>query len=164
MAARTLLVLLFGCATGGDSDQDQWIVYGILDTQNFLYDQQLVGLPVGPQDVTANCPLGGTVHIYGSTTQADQATVDLTFAMTECANTGEGYDLVFTGDTWMSGSFASTGYKALSTTSDSIEVFGTVASDPPEVDTTCDLAVTDRGEDGEASVVSGEWCGRSVYF
>jgi hypothetical protein len=33
-----------------------------------------------------------------------------------------------------------------------------------EVDEACDLAVTDRGEAGQQSVVSGEWCGRSVSF
>ena len=80
--------------------------------------------------------------------------------------TGSGYDLSFTGDVLFSGSFASTGYKALASTSDLLEVVGVVAADGEsvEVDEVCDLAVTDRGEAGQLSVVSGEWCGRSVSF
>lgn len=165
-AAACALALGACDATTSLSAVDEMVVYGALDTEIFLFDQQLVGMPTGAQDLTAACPLGGTVHIVGSTTSDTQATVDLVYTFADCGGTGSGYDLSFTGDVLFSGSFASTGYKALASTSDLLEVVGVVSADGEsvEVDEACDLAVTDRGEAGQQSAVSGEWCGRSVSF
>lgn len=156
-----------GCTTAAsDEGVDNMVVYAILDTQAFLYGQHLIGLPVGAQDVTGDCPLGGTVHFVGATSGDGGTSVDLVLTYADCANSGTGYDVTLTGDVAFSGSFRSTGYKALATTSDSLTVVGPVQGDTEavDVDETCALAVTDRGEDGEVSVVSGEWCGRDVYF
>lgn len=160
--AILLAVPLFGCAAAGEGDTDALVVYGILDTEIFLFDQNLVGQPTGAQDLTVDCPLGGTVHITGTTTSDTQATVDLTYDFSGCANSGSGYDLALTGAVLLSGSFDGTGYKALSSVSDSLAVIGSV--DAADVDDTCALAVTDRGSSGEASVVSGQWCDRDVEF
>ncbi|MFZ5476606.1 MAG: hypothetical protein ACOZNI_07505 [Myxococcota bacterium] len=153
-----------GDTSGGETDE--WVVYAVLDTANFVYSQNVVGLPVGPQDVTADCPLGGTVRLFGETSGEGGTSMDLELTFEDCANIGTGYDVALTGAATWSGTFRSTGYKALATTSDSLTVAGTVDGDEgeTEVDETCALAVTDRGQDGEVSVVSGEWCGREVYF
>ena len=163
---RSLLALLpfaAGCADESLFDQDQQVVYGVLDTQVFLYDQNIVGRPAGAQDVVASCPLGGTARIAGQTSQDVNAVIDLTIVLEGCASSGSGYDLTMDGEIHWSGSFRTSGYKALSTASDSLRVIGDV--DAAEgVDEDCALAVTDRGEDGQASVVSGEWCGREIQF
>ena len=160
--ATLVAVPLCGCAGSDGGDTDPSVVYGILDTEIFLFDQNLVGQPTGAQDLTVDCPLGGTVHLTGTTTSDIQATVDLTYDFAGCASSGSGYDLALTGAVFLSGSFDSTGYKALSSISDSLGVIGSV--DSGDVDDTCALAVTDRGESGQASVVSGQWCGRDVEF
>ena len=160
----TLLLPLWSlaCAPTGAGAGDASVVYGVLDTEVFIFDQALVGQPAGAQDLTVDCPLGGTVHILGSTSSDATAVIDLTLSMAGCSNSGSGYDLTMDGDLAWSGSFRSSGYKALSTTSDELSVSGEVDDGP--VDDTCALAVTDRGEDGEVSSVSGEWCGRDVAF
>lgn len=166
---RTLLLLLtVACAGEADNQAsiDENVVYGILDAEIYLYGQYIVGTPAGGLDVTGDCPLGGTVRFAGATTADTVATLDLDVTFTDCATTGNGYDLAFTGVVSWDGSFASTGYKALASTSDALTVVGEVQSDAGtvEVDETCALGVTDRGSDGEVSVVSGEWCGRGVGF
>jgi len=161
LAACVLLPTL-ACAHDTTDAPDARVVYGVLDTEIFLYDQLLVGQPSGNQDISGDCPLGGTVHVVGTTAQAESASVDLVFSLTDCANVGAGYDLALTGDLSMSGSFSSSGYKALATASDALTVTGT--ADAIDVDDTCVLAVTDQGSAGEASHVAGEWCGRSVSF
>ena len=164
--AAFLLVLPACAADDHQYEQDQMLIYGVLDTEVFLYGQQLVGLPVGAQDVTAACPLGGSVHIFGTTMDDGVANVALTFSLADCSNAGSGYDLTLTGDLAFEGSFSSDGYKALSTTSAELAAQGTVqaGAESAQLDERCALAVTDRGEAGQVSVVSGEWCGRYVSF
>ena len=107
--------------------------------------------------------LGGTAHIFGATAGEGGTSLDLTFTYDSCENAGTGYTAALTGDVSWSGSFRSTGYKALGTRSDSLTVVGAFEAGG-DVDETCALSVTDRGEDGETSTVTGEWCGRSVSF
>ena len=156
------LVLLAACTDASETSSDATVVYGLLDSLVFLYDQNLIGRPVGGQDSTDDCPLGGTVHITGTTAESESAVIDLVFDMAACANTGSDYDLAFTGAVAWAGSFKPTGYKALSATADPLRAEGEAAG--LDVDESCALAVTDRGEDGEVSSVSGEWCGRDVAF
>ena len=160
--ALPVLSVLVACVEGEESSPDASVVYGVLDTLVFLYDQNLIGRPTGGQDASAECPLGGTVHITGTTAETDSAVIDLVFDMAGCANSGTGYNLAFTGIVGWSGSFRSTGYKALGATADPLEAVGDAGGEA--VDASCALAVTDRGEDGATSTVSGEWGGRSVAF
>ena len=153
-----------GCSDDSESAIDDEVVYGVLDTHVFLYGQNLVGAPAGAQDLMASCPLGGTAHIVGQTSSDSTDTIDLTYSLVGCTNAGSGYRLTLDGDLHVAGSFRSTGYKALATTSASLHVTGTVDAATDDVDETCALAVTDRGEDGQASEVNGDWCGRTVQF
>lgn len=156
-----------------DDDRDQqreddMVVYAALDTTNFLFNQNLAGHPTGAQDLTVPCPLGGTVHITGTTSADTQTlidTVDLVYSMQACANVGSGYDLVFSGDIHAQGSFRSTGYKAMTKQSLALTFAGTVdAGATVTVGETCELAINETGEDFGGSSVIGKLCGRTVDF
>ena len=166
LSSFLLLPFLLTSACTADDGVDDQVVYAVLDTAYFLYSQNIVGLPVGPQDVTADCQFGGTVQMVGETSGKGGTSVDMVFAFTDCATSGSGYDVTTAGDLAWSGTFSPRGYKALAWSSDQLKVVGPVQGDTEAVDVeeNCALAITERGEDGGTSVVSGEWCGREVYF
>ncbi len=161
-----LTLLVLACTSEPDeSASDVWVVYGVLDTESVLFNLNFAGQPVGPKDVLASCPLGGTAHIVGATgNDGTIESADLTITMEDCANSGLDYDLSFNGVLVWQGTFASTGYKMMTTQSDSLEVVGSCGGAIDGIDRTCALAVTDRGEAGQESYVTGEWCGRPVEF
>lgn len=160
------LALLLACASEPDEDaSDIWVVYGILDTEAALFNLNFAGQPVGRKDVLADCPLGGTAHIVGVT--GNDGTIEsvvFTITMEGCANSGLDYDLSFDGVLEWQGTFASTGYKMMTSQSDSLTVVGTCGGAVDGIDRTCPLAVTDRGSAGEESYVTGDWCERPVEF
>jgi hypothetical protein len=129
----------------------------------FAWGQNIAGRSTGTHDITSNCPLGGTVHITGTTMVNNGIDVaDLTFDFTDCANSESVYSLTFTGSVTMQGSFeATTGYAALSFSSTSLETTGNVDYyDQPTINETCDLACAQDGT-GDAWRLNGKLCGRS---
>src|SRR4029077_12831626 len=75
-------------AACGASCMDAIAVRALRDTIKDVYNVTLQGKPVGAQDQTIQCFLGGTAHVYGeATSNADQGTttVSLTYDLVSCA-------------------------------------------------------------------------------
>ncbi|MFV8749130.1 hypothetical protein ACNOYE_01120 [Nannocystaceae bacterium ST9] len=146
---------------------DNLVAYGVLDTTWFLFNQNLAGKPTGTQDLVLACPLGGMVHITGQTSVDDSTainSVDLTYTMIGCANAGTDYDLVLNGEIHSTGTFRSTGYKALTEQSSNLHWSGSVGEGDEPVDETCAYSVNEQSGDFETGHVTGELCGRSIEF
>lgn len=162
-----------GGATGGRTGytepvcdqacQDYLISLGLVDTLTLVYNQNIAGTPVGTKDLTAPCPLGGTVHITGATSVASDtgiSAVDLTYDLKDCADSDSLYRLTFSGGVRQYGTFRSDGYTALTYTSELLTVVGDLEMfDDPAVSDTGALSVTLEGEDGEESL-DGQLDGR----
>ena len=144
--------------------QDFIVAWGVTDTIWFLWNQKITGTPVGAKDISGSCPLGGEVHITGTTElSSDQITslVDLEWDFSACENADEIYDLAFTGIVTMEGTFISnTDFTAMTYSTTSLETGGVVHYyDDPEIDDVCDMNFAQDGS-GDAFSISGRRCGR----
>jgi hypothetical protein len=144
--------------------QDYLVAWALDDTLWFAWNQKLAGQPVGMQDATASCALGGTVHITGSdaVTPSGATTTDLVFSFEDCANAREAYDLTFTGEVTMEGTFdPDIEFAALTFAVPALEVRGSlkILDDPP-IDQSCPVNFGQQGT-GEAFELAGRICGRS---
>lgn len=149
--------------TCGQECQDYLVSYGLNDTIWFLWNQLIAGHPSGAQDTGGTCPLGGTVEITGTTGVSNGIdTMDVTFAFAACENTDEIYDLTFTGDVTMLGSFDATAETlAITFASDSLVASGALdVYDDPSIDETCPFTTAQNGY-GEDGTLVGKVCGRS---
>lgn len=144
--------------------QDYLVSLGLVDTVTLAYNQSIAGTPVGTEDVTAPCPLGGSVHITGTTNYSPDngiSNVDLTYAFENCKNSDSLYQLTFTGSVRQYGTFKNDGYTALTYTSESLTVAGDLEMfDGPAVSDTGSLSVTVQGDDEDESL-DGQFEGRS---
>ena len=148
-----------------------WAVNGGMDQ---IYNDNLAGHVVGAQNITASCPLGGTVLItgtMGTTSNTGITTVDLTYTMTGCKITktstgGTSVSLTLTGVMTHTGSFnSSTNYKSINNQSASLTMVGTAHRSGyndaavNNVNCTYSGASTSSGTGGS---VSGSICGNTT--
>jgi hypothetical protein len=181
---RTTLVLIMlssvglACSSGASpapsppcdqACQDGNALLALRETMKLAYNLMVQGMPVGPQDATAPCPMGGSVHITGTvaTSNAVQGTTQLTltYVIDHCAyQTADSepkqvFNMTFTGTIQESGTIsAQGGTTALTLTSDSVTLSGTVY-DPP-IPYEADGCALQLGQNGNR--LAGMFCGRSA--
>jgi hypothetical protein len=190
MAAFFALLLVWllvsGCGAGpspaaappcDQTCQDGVALLGMRTAMKVAYNFAVAAQPVGDQDKTAPCvsfdgTMGGTVHVFGTATvNADQGAsfVKLEYDFQDCLysappdpTANQNFSLTMTGEVSEEGTISvqPTATTALSITSDSLGISGTVY-DPPDdyAATGCALSVIQNGND-----VSGAWCGRAAGF
>jgi len=161
-------LLVMGCgdspttpAAPSQEDIDSNVGYGITCCFTFIWNQNIAGTSSGPIDITVPGPQGGTVHIYGTTSNnGDIQICDLILEMLACESSNTYYDLALTGSLHCSGSW-SDDYKAMSYLSDLLTFVGTVtiSGTTIEVDETGTIAIT-----ATLNSLSGEICGRPFAY
>ncbi len=165
--AAVAIVLSCSCGSPSEPDvmsqeaQDAYVGYGFVRCFWFLWNQNIAGTPSGARDMTVPGPLGGTVHIYGTTgVSGDINTCDLIFDMTDCRSSNVNYDLTFTGSISCVGSFSPT-YTSMGHNSDMLSYSGTVDCDNSNtaVEDIGPVAITET-----QSGLSGTICGRSFAY
>jgi hypothetical protein len=143
--------------------QDYLVGWALDDTIWFLWNQKLAGHPVGVQDITGACPLGGSVHVTGMDSVADgTTTTDVQFQLTACENSNRQYDLTFSGNVSMQGSFnGATNFTAEVFSAPGLDVSGALHwLDDPAIKQACDVTVSQKGG-GMSSALNGRVCGRN---
>jgi hypothetical protein len=149
--------------------KDKVALRALRETIKLVYNITLQGKPVGPQDQTTPCPMGGSAHVYGEATSnpVQGATeVDLTYVLDQCGylqkddEPDENYEMVLTGTLVENGTLVvqPTSTSALILSSDSMTFAGTVY-DPP-LDFNEQACVVQAGQNGNR--ISGTMCGRKV--
>jgi hypothetical protein len=139
------------------------------DSLKLAFNLGLQGKPVGAQDATVSCPLGGTAHVFGQATsnaQQGATMVDLTYDLAACALSSQDadpnrdYSMTVTGVVKESGTIAvqPTSTTALDLSSNGVTLSGTVY-DPP-IDYAASACALVAGQDG--SRLSGTMCMRAV--
>lgn len=142
---------------------------GVRETLKVVFNLGLQGKPVGPQDVTVPCPMGGSARVVGeATSNPEQGStfVELTYTLTACAydqrddEPDEAYALVTEGTVTQAGVLAvqPTSTTALRIESEAITVRGRVydPSSPYEA-VACPMKLGQNG-----SRLAGTLCGREV--
>lgn len=172
------LVLLGGCSDEPPPDparecdaacRDSVTLRAFREVLKVAYNLTLQGNPVGAQDESLACPLGGSVRLFGeATSNASQGTtsVDLTYQLDTCRylqrdeEPPENYDVRVTGEVTQQGVFAVQPNEntALTMRSSSVSIVGSVYDPPLAVEET-DCAV-ELGQNGDH--LGGEFCGRIV--
>jgi hypothetical protein len=149
--------------------QDSVALRSLRDGIKLAYNLALQGQPVGPQNATAQCPLGGSVRVAGTATSnasVGSTTVSLTYFLTACGysqtdtDPNQTYSVTVDGVVTESGTIAqvSTSTTALDIGSTSFSLTGTVYS--PGIDYTASACALEVGQNGNE--LSGTMCGRSV--
>jgi len=173
-------VLALACGSSGNNTadaappcdqtcQDAIALRSLREGMKLLYNLKLQGQPVGPQDATVPCPLGGSAHVFGTaTSNAVQGATDvqLTYALDHCAYSQtdtdplRNYSVTINGTVTEAGTIAvqPSSTTALVLASDALDLTGTVHV-PTVVYTAaaCKLAVSQNG-----STLSGQLCGRTT--
>jgi hypothetical protein len=160
--------------------QDQIGVTGMRELLKLVYNEGLYGQPVGPQDASAPCPLGGSAHVSGTaSSNAVQGStmVQLTYVLDQCVYVNvdpttptQNYSLTVTGTFTEDGTIAvqPSSTTALGIDGTGVTITGTVDNPPLMYD-----ANGDGGDGGDAggcvlqlqqdgNDVSGTICGRPV--
>lgn len=149
--------------------QDQVALRAVREMTKLAYNLLLQGKPVGEQDVRSPCPLGGSVHIFGTaTSNASQGAteVDLTYEFSTCGHTEldeepeESYRMTLTGTLTQAGTLAAqpSATTALVMQSDAMSLKGTVHDPPlPYEASECVLQLGQNGND-----LGGAFCGKEV--
>jgi len=178
-AALTALLslLLVGCG-GPDPEpsppceqkcQDGNALRALRETLKLVFNLTLQGNPVGPQDETTFCPMGGSGRVFGqATADAIQGSieVDLTYELTQCAylqrdeDPPENYNMTLTGTVVQKGTIAvqPSVTTALNMSSESMTFSGDVY-DPPIAynEEACAIVIGQSGNN-----VSGTICERQA--
>jgi hypothetical protein len=125
----------------------------------------------GSVDVMADCPLGGTVHITGTTHTSSEGTdtKDLSFGMSRCTDSSSGERFTFSGDMRVTGRYNNgTGgveqFVDLRLRSNALEISGHLDgyAEPIRIDETCDVDVLDQYSASTFAPIGGSVCGRKV--
>jgi hypothetical protein len=177
-AAMAGLVAIVACGGGGGGSSstvppcdpkcmDGVAVLALRDAMKTVYNVTLQGQPVGAQDKTTGCTLGGTARVHGTaTSNASQGTtmVMLTYDFTGCrysqvdADPAHAYDVTLDGSITEQGTIAvqPSSTTSLVLESASMTIAGKVYS--PGVAYSETACVVKLGQDG--GNVSGTLCGR----
>jgi hypothetical protein len=154
------------------SCRDAVAVRALRDAMKLAYNLTLQGKPVGPQDATGPCPLGGSVHVFGQATSnaAQGATnVDLTYAFAACAFSRQDGDPNKSYSMTVDGSVRETGVIAVQPSSTTALVLGTGQGATitltgqvyaPPLDYAADACAVAVGQNGNQ--LSGKICARDV--
>jgi hypothetical protein len=156
-------------AACGASCMDAAAIHALRNAIKLVYNTSLQSKPVGMQDQTTPCPLGGSAHVFGqATSNAGQGTtsVELTYVLALCAYSETSSDPTQTFAMTLTGTVTESGIIAVqpsSTTSlqfhsDAMTFSGTVYSQP--IDYGASGCVVVLGQDGNA--LSGTVCGRAA--
>jgi hypothetical protein len=181
-AAAMIAVILdaLGCGgSGGGSgtdaaaacDQactDAIAVRALRDAIKLVYNVTLQGKPVGAQDQSTPCPLGGSASVQGqATSNADQGatTVSLTYAFAQCAfsqtdtDPNQTFSVTLTGTVTENGTIAvqPSSTTSLQFKSDAMTFAGTVSTPAVDVAETCAVVLGQSGNE-----ISGTLCGRTA--
>lgn len=167
---------LAGCGEDGqdpktcdDACRDRSAMRALRETMKLVYNLSLQGRPVGEQDETARCPLGGSARIFGTAyanPEQGATLVDLTYELDECAyvqrddDAEESYDTVIDGTVRQSGIIAvqPSVTTALAIEADELSISGTVYDPPSAYDEQgCGVLLNQSGNN-----LGGIWCGRDV--
>jgi len=149
--------------------QDGVALVALRDAIKTVYNVTLQGQPVGPQNASTKCPLGGMASVSGTaTSNADQGTttVSLTYVFTACAYSETDSDPTQTFDMTLGGTITETGTiavqpsstTALDFTSAAMTFEGTVYG--PPIDYTAKGCAVQLGQNGND--LSGTLCGRNA--
>jgi hypothetical protein len=144
-------------------------IRSLRETIKLIYNIKLQGNPVGDQDETTPCPLGGSAHVFGtaSSNPVHGATeIDLTYELDACRylsvddEADENYDMTLTGTLTQVGTLAvqPTATMALIIRSEAMTFSGSVY-DPPKAyqESACEVVL---GQSGNS--LSGTICGRTA--
>lgn len=148
--------------------KDEVALKGIRETLKLAFNLTFQGKPVGNHDLSTPCPLGGTARVVGTaTSNALQGTteVSILYELTDCAyffdddDPEDNYDLVISGQVVQKGILAvqPTTPSAVTMTSPSLVVKGTVYDPPLPYEATCALNLAQNG-----NTISGVICDRKA--
>ena len=149
--------------------QDKVALRALREIVKLVYNITLQGKPIGPQDQTTACPLGGSAHVYGeakSNAVQGATEVELSYVLEQCAylqlddEPDENYDMVLTGTLSESGILVvqPTSTSAVNFYSASMTFAGNVYDPPREY--SARACVVQIGQNGNH--LAGEMCGRKV--
>jgi hypothetical protein len=181
LRSPTLIALVFpllvGCG-GPDPEpsppceqkcQDGNALRALRETLKLVFNLTLQGNPVGPQDESTFCPMGGSGRVFGeAAADAIQGAiqVDLTYELAQCAylqrdeDPGENYNMTLTGTVIQQGTIAvqPSVTTALNMSSESVTFSGDVY-DPPIAynEEACRVVIGQSGNN-----VSGTICERQA--
>ena len=151
------------------SCKDATALRSMREAMKLAYNVLLQGKPVGAQDGSSPCPLGGTAHVFGQATSnpiQGATNVDLTYVFDRCgyavkdSDPTQTYSMTLTGTVTEKGTIAvqPSSTTALDIKSDAMTLSGTV-SDPPLdfQETACPVVLGQSG-----NKLSGTICGRTA--
>jgi hypothetical protein len=156
-------------ATCDAACRDRGAARALRETVKVIYNLTLQANPVGEQDESTRCPLGGRARVSGmATSLAEQGATELAlrYELDECAylqrddDVEDNYDTVISGTVTEQGTLAvqPTATTALIFESDSISIVGTVYDPPADyAETDCALRLVQSGNSFD-----GMLCGRKV--
>jgi hypothetical protein len=159
-------------ASGGscaEECQDRVALRGLREILKLVYNLTLQGNPVGAQDETTDCPLGGQARVFGEATSDPEhgaSDVALTYELNGCAHLErdetprENYGLLIDGTIQQTGTIAvqPSATSALIMTGESLAIAGYVFDPPIDyVQMSCSVTLGQNGAN-----VSGSFCGRDV--
>jgi hypothetical protein len=145
--------------------QDYELAFATDNASWLLYNENVAGRPGGSVNVTARCPLAGTVVVSGATTVASNGVqmVQLTFNLTGCTVSATTYALTFDGAIHMTGTFTSDVQNDITFSSDALAVDGhLLVLNAPMVNEMCPVSVTDTWDHdpNNRTWLNGAVCGR----
>ncbi len=151
--------------------RDRIVTWALLGEIDELFNQNLSGQPAGPQDITSDCPLGGSVHITGDLTTADGARCDLLFDLTDCKFERSSAsllsaDLTLTGQVNLQRNLTGAdSFGNVDFTATGLKIRGDIASTPDQASVShdCDLSAT-ISDSATVGAVAGELCNRPVSW
>jgi hypothetical protein len=152
----------------GQACQDDTAGYALDDTMWLLWNENIAGQPSGAQNMTVQCPLGGTAALTGTTAVASNgiSTVHLTLGLQGCENSNATYTLAFGGSLTWDGTFGSGYANAVTFKSTALDVSGTIREyDMPAVMESCPVALTDtfdKSANNQTGWLNGAICGRAA--
>lgn len=174
--AGVMLLGLTGCGEDGQAPrtcdatcQDQSAMRALRETLKLVYNLTLQGKPVGEQDWSTRCPLGGSARVVGtalSNPEQGATQVELRYELSACAyvqrddEAEESYDTVIEGTVHQSGIIAvqPSATTALRIEAEAIDISGTVYDPPFDYEErACALLLNQSGNH-----LGGQWCGREV--
>ena len=154
-------------ASCNQSCQDNATGAATIGLLSFAYNQNLAGKAVGKQDLTANCPLGGTAHITGTNgydSSTGIITMDLAFDLAACVAADSGYTLSFDGVVNQSGTLEQQGQISVAYSGSSFSFNGTIQGEAVS-ESGCNLALQEMRDSNDTNYrVNGLLCGRAVSY
>ena len=162
-----------GPSTLSQTTVDDDTAIALADGADDIYNQNLAGKTTGNQSVTANCPVGGSVHITGTVgfdSTHNITTVNLTYVMTGCkvsvvspmggVNVALSMDGTMTETgSWDGSTYQSVNYQAMGLTMSGTDQRSGYAQ--ATIAQTCDVGLT-ANQSGSTVTTSGTICSRSA--